>query len=170
MTGLRQGELLGLRWRDVDLNARKVRVVSPYVRGEFGDPKSEGSGRSVPLAERVVDGADGAARALALRGATATSSSAIPRPGIRSTAPSSSGDSSRRSARRGARDHLPRAAPHFRHAHGGRRACPCGRSSTGWVTRTRRRPRSMRTTSLRTPRRRRSIRRSAAARPRLGTR
>lgn len=54
MTGLRQGELLGLRWRDVDLPARKVRVVSPYVRGEFGDPKSEGSGRSVPLADRVA--------------------------------------------------------------------------------------------------------------------
>ena len=55
MTGLRQGELIGLRWRDVDLDARKVRVVSPYVRGEFNDPKSEGSGRSVPLAQRVVD-------------------------------------------------------------------------------------------------------------------
>jgi integrase len=54
MTGLRQGELLGLRWRDVDATARKVRVVSPYVRGEFGDPKSEGSGRSVPLADRVA--------------------------------------------------------------------------------------------------------------------
>ena len=54
MTGLRQGELLGLRWRDVDFSARKVRVVSPYVRGEFGDPKSEGSGRSVPLADRVA--------------------------------------------------------------------------------------------------------------------
>jgi integrase len=55
MTGLRQGELLGLRWRDVDLAARKVRVVSPYVRGEFNDPKSEDSGRSVPLAARVVE-------------------------------------------------------------------------------------------------------------------
>jgi integrase len=54
MTGLRQGELLGLRWRDVDFDARKVRVVSPYVRGEFGDPKSVGSGRSVPMAERVA--------------------------------------------------------------------------------------------------------------------
>lgn len=54
MTGLRQGELLGLRWRDVDFSARKVRVVSPFVRGEFGDPKSEGSGRSVPMAERVA--------------------------------------------------------------------------------------------------------------------
>jgi integrase len=28
MTGLRQGELIGLRWRDVDLDARKLRVVS----------------------------------------------------------------------------------------------------------------------------------------------
>jgi integrase len=55
MTGLRQGELLGLRWRDVDFEAHRVRVVSPYVRGEFGDPKSEGSGRSVPMADRVVD-------------------------------------------------------------------------------------------------------------------
>jgi integrase len=55
MTGLRQGELLGLRWRDVDFDARKIRVVSPFVRGEFGDPKSSGSGRSVPMAERVAD-------------------------------------------------------------------------------------------------------------------
>ena len=54
MTGLRQGELLGLRWRDIDFEARRVRVVSPFVRGEFGDPKSEGSGRSVPLAERAA--------------------------------------------------------------------------------------------------------------------
>jgi len=54
MTGLRQGELLGLRWRDVDFAARKLRVVSPYVRGEFGDPKSAGSGRSVPMADRVA--------------------------------------------------------------------------------------------------------------------
>ena len=53
MTGLRQGELLGLRWRNVDFDARKIRVVSPFVRGEFGDPKSVGSGRSVPMAERV---------------------------------------------------------------------------------------------------------------------
>jgi len=54
MTGLRQGELIGLRWRDVDFKAQKIRVVSPYVRGEFGDPKSAGSGRSVPMAERVA--------------------------------------------------------------------------------------------------------------------
>jgi integrase len=44
MTGLRQGELLGRRWRDIDFDARRVRVVSPFVRGEFGDPKPEGLG------------------------------------------------------------------------------------------------------------------------------
>ena len=55
MTGLRQGELLGLRWRDVDFDAQRVRVVAPYVRGEFNDPKSEDSGRSVPMAVRVAD-------------------------------------------------------------------------------------------------------------------
>ncbi|HTC58738.1 MAG TPA: site-specific integrase [Solirubrobacteraceae bacterium] len=54
MTGVRQGELIGLRWRDVDLSARRIRVVLPFVRGEFGDPKSEDSGRSIPLADRVA--------------------------------------------------------------------------------------------------------------------
>ena len=51
MTGLRQGELLALRWRDVDWSARRVRVRRNYVRGEFGTPKSRRCSRSVPLAE-----------------------------------------------------------------------------------------------------------------------
>jgi integrase len=55
MSGLRQGELLGLRWRDVDFGANRLRVVSPFVRGEFADPKSEGSARSVPMAGRVAE-------------------------------------------------------------------------------------------------------------------
>jgi integrase len=53
MTGLRQGELLGLRWRDVDWLAGRVRVRQSFVRGEFGTPKSQRSSRSVPLADRV---------------------------------------------------------------------------------------------------------------------
>ena len=53
LTGLRQGELLGLRWRDVDWQARQVRVRRAYVRGEFGTPKSTRSARSVPLHDRV---------------------------------------------------------------------------------------------------------------------
>jgi integrase len=54
MTGLRQGELLGLRWRDIDWAAARVRVRQSYVRGEFGRPKSKRSSRSVPLADRVA--------------------------------------------------------------------------------------------------------------------
>jgi integrase len=54
MTGLRLGELRGLRWRDVDWPAGRVRVRQSYVRGELGTPKSRRSSRSVPLADRVA--------------------------------------------------------------------------------------------------------------------
>jgi integrase len=53
MTGLRQGELLALRWRDVDWRAQRVRVRRNYVLGEFGTPKSRRSERSVPMADAV---------------------------------------------------------------------------------------------------------------------
>jgi integrase len=53
MTGLRQGELLGLRWSDVDWLGGKVRVRRAYVRGEYGTTKSRRGFRAVPLADRV---------------------------------------------------------------------------------------------------------------------
>lgn len=54
MTGLRQGELIALRWRDVDWSAGRVRVRQNYVLGEFGTPKSRRSTRSVPMADAVA--------------------------------------------------------------------------------------------------------------------
>jgi integrase len=54
MTGLRQGELLGLRWRDVDWTAARIRVRQNYVRGHWGTPKSRRGSRSVPMADRVA--------------------------------------------------------------------------------------------------------------------
>lgn len=54
MTGLRQGELLGLRWRDIDWVAGRVRVRQNFVRGHWGTPKSRRGSRSVPLADRVA--------------------------------------------------------------------------------------------------------------------
>jgi integrase len=55
MTGLRRGELLALRWEDVDFDAGVIRVRRTYSRGEFGTPKSRRSNRAVPLAERVAE-------------------------------------------------------------------------------------------------------------------
>ncbi|TMK99483.1 MAG: site-specific integrase [Actinobacteria bacterium] len=56
MTGLRQSELLGLRWRDVDWTAQRIRVRNVYVRGEHSsEGKSDlSTRRSVPLADRLA--------------------------------------------------------------------------------------------------------------------
>jgi integrase len=55
MTGLRRGELLALRWQDIDWDAGVVRVRRNFTRGQFGTPKSRRSSRAVPLAQRVRD-------------------------------------------------------------------------------------------------------------------
>jgi integrase len=53
-SGLRQGELLALRWKDVDFEARKLRVIRNYTGPDGGmtTPKS-GSMRSVPMSARL---------------------------------------------------------------------------------------------------------------------
>jgi integrase len=52
-TGLRMGELLALRWRDVDFTASTVRVRASYYAGQLTTPKS-GKVRAVPLAPDVA--------------------------------------------------------------------------------------------------------------------
>ena len=54
MTGLRQGELVGLRWLDVDWVVGLIRVRRNYTRKEWGTPKSRRSTRAVPMPERVA--------------------------------------------------------------------------------------------------------------------
>lgn len=54
MTGLRQGELIALRWKDVDWKAGLIRVRRNYTRGRFGTPKSKRSSRAVQMPERVA--------------------------------------------------------------------------------------------------------------------
>lgn len=56
MTGLRQSELLGLRWHDVDWAAQRVRVRNTFVRGQHSaDGKSDlSTRRSVPMTDRLA--------------------------------------------------------------------------------------------------------------------
>ncbi len=54
-TGLRQSELLGLRWRDIDTRAHRLRVRNAWVRGEHsGEGKPDlSTKRSIPLTDRL---------------------------------------------------------------------------------------------------------------------
>jgi integrase len=60
-TGLRMGELLALRWGDVDFSKRLVHVRRSYTHGALGPTKS-GRVRSVPLIDEVVRVLDGLSR------------------------------------------------------------------------------------------------------------
>ena len=53
LTGLRQGELLALKWLDIDWQVGRVRVADNFTRGQMDTPKSH-EGRSVPMAARLA--------------------------------------------------------------------------------------------------------------------
>ncbi len=52
-TGLRQGELLALRWEDVDLVSGRLVVRRAVARGVVGTPKS-GKSREIPLNDKAL--------------------------------------------------------------------------------------------------------------------
>jgi len=54
-TGLRRGETLALRWRDIDWTNRLVNVRHTLYKGTLQTPKSKGSRRSIPMTERVFE-------------------------------------------------------------------------------------------------------------------
>ncbi len=64
LTGMRQGELLGLRWRDVDLATGAITIQQSLSRlgGEvaFKEPKTQRSRRLVALSPRLVEELRGA--------------------------------------------------------------------------------------------------------------
>jgi integrase len=53
-SGLRRGELVALRWEDVDFEHSSIRVFEGYVAGQAGKPKSRRS-RTVPMVEEIAD-------------------------------------------------------------------------------------------------------------------
>lgn len=54
LSGLRVGEILGLRWQDVDLSNRSMRIQQAAYRGSLGSPKTKGSKRTLPLPEALA--------------------------------------------------------------------------------------------------------------------
>ena len=63
LTGLRVGELLALRWTDLDFEAKQLRVEQAVCRGCMSTPKTKGSRRTLPF----PDAAAVALKALALK-------------------------------------------------------------------------------------------------------
>jgi integrase len=55
LTGLRVGEILGLRWKDVNFNASELRVNQRCYRGDIDTPKTKRSRRTLPLPESCVE-------------------------------------------------------------------------------------------------------------------
>lgn len=49
VTGLRRGELIGLKWEDVDFVNGKIYIKRSLVNGVEGEPKTEASKRPIPL-------------------------------------------------------------------------------------------------------------------------
>jgi len=54
MTGARQGEILGLKWTDVDFNKKQLYIRRTFNHGRFFAPKNKGSNRKIDLAPVVV--------------------------------------------------------------------------------------------------------------------
>ncbi|MGH8507102.1 MAG: tyrosine-type recombinase/integrase [Gammaproteobacteria bacterium] len=54
LTGLRQGELLGLQWGDIDWLNRQIMVRRSYTAGRFYEPKTPSSRRKVDIPEGLV--------------------------------------------------------------------------------------------------------------------
>ena len=54
LTGLRIGEILGLRWKRIDLLGATLEVAENYSSGEFGSPKTRSSRRVIPISSALA--------------------------------------------------------------------------------------------------------------------
>lgn len=58
-TGMRSGELLGLRWQDIELDEGLIYVIQKLEKGgrrpEFGDVKTDASRRILPISQDLSD-------------------------------------------------------------------------------------------------------------------
>jgi len=54
MTGARQGEILGLKWPDVDFEKKQIHIRRTYNHGRFFPPKTKGSVRSIDCGPALI--------------------------------------------------------------------------------------------------------------------
>ena len=54
LTGMRQGEILGLKWQDVDWEAGQIHVKRTFTSNRFYNPKSKTSKRKIDLAPQLI--------------------------------------------------------------------------------------------------------------------
>ena len=54
VTGLRRGELFGVKWEDIDFTAKEIRIVRSVVDQVEGPPKTLASRRPLPMSSESI--------------------------------------------------------------------------------------------------------------------
>ena len=54
-TGMRTGEIHGLKWKYIDFERREIMVRESLVAGEMTDTKTDSSARDIPMSQPVFD-------------------------------------------------------------------------------------------------------------------